>query len=353
MKTKWNYPNFWRGKRVLVTGASGFIGGALVDMLVMVGAEVYVIGLGVDYHRSLYGDGIPVMGKPLAHLAERVIFCDITNLFQVGHAIKVADPEYIFHMAAVTQVTEAAGWPLHCFEVNTMGTLKLLEAARLTKPDTKIIISSSDKVYGHPPEHALPCHEETSYYVTHPYDASKAAAELIAQSYGYQHDMNVHIVRMSNVYGPGDTNWKRLIPGLIRWTFNHETPIIRSDGNQVRQYMYISDAIHGLTRIGMAMDDKFLTENCWHWNLGPDVNDFHSVQNIIVTTAKILGRDWNVWMREPKILGEATDECPKLIIDSTEAENMLEWKASTPIDKGIRLTAEWFVQLANREYLVK
>jgi CDP-glucose 4,6-dehydratase len=329
------------------------VGGALVDMLLLVGAEVYVIGRGVDFQRSLYGPGVAPMGQPIAHGVERVIFCDMTDMLQLGHAVKVASPDIVFHLAATTQVTEAADWPVHTFEVNTMGTLKLLEAIRLTKPDTKVVISSSDKVYGHPPERYMPCNEDTPYTVTHPYDASKAAAELVAQTYGYQHEMNIHVARMSNVYGPGDTNWKRLIPGMIRWTFNQETPIIRSDGEQVRQYMYIADAIHGLARIAMIMGDQREVDNFEYWNLSPAPEEAISVMQLVFMIAETIGANWNIWMREPKILNQASDECPRLVIESDHADDWLDWKAKTRLRHGLFLTAEWFVQLANREYLLK
>ena len=348
-----NYPEVFKGKRVLITGASGFIGGALADVLVMSGAEVYVTGRGVDYHKLLYGSANK-MNIPLAHAVERIIFCDITDFFQVGHAIKVADPDYIFHLAAITQVTEAKDWAVHCFNVNTMGTLNLLEAARLTKPDAKIIITTTDKVYGHPPSSKMPCHESTNFFVTHPYDASKASADLIARAYASQYKMKINVARMANVYGPGDTNWKRIIPGLIRWTFNSERPIIRSDGLQVRQYIYISEAVRGLLLVvnwmsNIVTDDKFTFDV---WNMGPP-NDGYSVIDIIFETAMAIGKEWGVWMVEPDIRGEASDESDQLIIDSSFANDLLGWTPDVDLSHGIRLTADWFVQLTNKEYLLK
>ena len=344
-----NYPEIFNGKRVLITGASGFIGGALADVLVMAGAEVYVIGRGVDYGKLLYGS-VDKMNVPLAHMVERIIFCDITDFFQVGHAIKVADPDYIFHLAAVTQVTEAKDWAVHCFNVNTMGTLNLLEAARLTKPDAKIIITTTDKVYGHPHKSEMPCTENTHFFVTHPYDASKASADLIARAYAVQYGMKISVTRNANVYGPGDTNWKRIIPGLIRWTFNRERPVIRSDGLQVRQYVYISDVVDGLLRVANWMNRQDASYDVW--NMGP-MNDGYSVIDIIFETAMAIGKEWGVWMVEPDIRGEAHDESDRLVIDSSFANAMLGWTPTTDLSHGIRLTAEWFARMTNKEYLLK
>ena len=268
----------------------------------------------------------------------------------MGHVLKVAEPEYIFHLAAVTQVTEAAGWPLYCFDVNTMGTLNLLEAARIALPEAKIIISSSDKVYGHPPPRYMPCTEETPYYVTHPYDASKAAAELVAQSYGERYGMKVQVARMANVYGPGDTNWKRLIPGLIRWTFRGDQPVIRSDGRQVRQYMYVSDAVRGLVRVAMRMEHFPELE---FWNFGPPSEHAYSVREVIFKTAVVIGREYGIWMKEPSYEDTARDETPVLSIDSEKAEDHLDWSADMDLDAGLARTAEWFLLYANEEYMLK
>ena len=348
MSDRLNYVKFWKGKSVLVTGASGFIGGALVERLVLCGAEVFVTALSVDYKRELYRHR---PGEPsLAQQVERVMHCDITDFIELGHVFKVAEPDYVFHLAAVTQVTEAAGWPIHTFDVNVMGTLNVLECARLVAPGARIIIASSDKAYGHPrPEH-LPLIEEGPIGITHPYDASKLCGEVVATAYLNQYGMKVNWTRMANIYGPGDTNWKRLIPGMVRWALENKQPVIRSDGEQIRQYLFISDAINALFLLAMDMEDNSVRLGTW--NIGPK-GPGHSVKEIAALVGYVAWESFQIQMREPMILNMAGDECSNLAIDSARARFFLNWEPSCSLKHGIKITMEWMYEMANQEYLLK
>lgn len=329
---------FLKGHSVLVTGASGFIGGALTGRLLAMGARVYVLSLTVDMKRPLFG-GTYKGARPLALDVEKVIHGDLKRIEDCIHAVAVSEPDYIFHLGATTQVTEAAQAPVETFLVNALGTMNILESVRRTRTDihdTKIVVASSDKAYGEPAE--LPLYEDDDLRPVHPYDLSKACADLIARSFARFYGLRVQVTRLANVYGPGDTNWKRLIPGMIRWTINGNTPVIRSDGKQVRQYLFIEDAVEAYLALALKMGTEPTLENGQAFNFAPEQK--HSVMEVvneIVKLANVRGFD----TMEPTFLDEAQDETPALELDYFEAREQLGWKPETSLATGLVHTFAW------------
>jgi CDP-glucose 4,6-dehydratase len=283
---------------------------------------------------------------------ERIFITDLANFNDVMHAVTVADPDYVFHLGAVTQVTEARHWPIHTFRVNALGTMHVLEACRqLNKPDVKIIVASSDKAYGEPRESDLPLKEDVLLRPVHPYDVSKSSADLIAQSYARYFDMNIQITRMANVYGPGDINWKRLIPGFCRWALEERQGIIRSDGKQQRQYLYVADAIDAYYRLATRMNVPDFLEYGGTWNLGPP----HTIAVEDVVKMVYFVADKHGYSRgiKPLILGEAQDETPVMAIDSSKALNAMLWMPQTDLQSGLAWTLQWMEgYLADRGRIV-
>lgn len=333
--------NKWlKGHSVLVTGASGFIGGALTTKLLAMGARVYVFSLTVDMKRPLFG-GANRGERPLAFDVEKVIHGDLKRIEDCVHAVAVSEPDYIFHLGATTQVTEAAQSPVETFQVNALGTMNILESVRRTRTDihdTRIVVASSDKAYGDPPPEDIPLYEDDHLRPVHPYDLSKACADLVARSYARYYGLRVQVTRLVNVYGPGDTNWKRLIPGMIRWVIQGNTPVIRSDGKQVRQYLYIDDAVDAYLALALKMGTEPTLENGQAFNFAPEKK--HSVMDIFIEILKV-GNARGFTAAEPTILDEAKDETPALALDYFQAREQLDWKPEIDLAVGLTNTFWW------------
>ena len=336
-----------KNKNVLVTGASGFIGAALTDALIYLGARVYVLSLTVDFRQPLFGS-IRGGEMPLAWGVEKIIHGDLRHRTDCLHTIAIAEPDFVFHLGALTQVTEASREPINTFLTNALGTLHLLEACRrVGRQKINVIVASSDKAYGKPL--SLPLKEDDYLNPIHPYDLSKACGDMAARSHAHYYGTRVQVTRLANVYGPGDTNWKRLIPGMIRWMMEGNQPIVRSDGKQVRQYLFIADAVTAYLMLARAMDQTSIP-NGQAWNFAPA--DKHSVMEIVF---HLVGRmtDRGYHVETPKILGKAKDETLLLELDNFNTKAELGWEAMTPIGKGLDETIDWVLRYFNMEQTLK
>src|SRR5687768_8878812 len=223
--------NFWQDRRTLVTGASGLLGSWTVQRLLTLGADVVCV----------LRDWVPQSELVRANAIEQVIVVrgDICDQKLVERTLGEYEVETVFHLAAQTIVGIANRNPVSTFESNIAGTWALLEACRRSPLVKQIVVASSDKAYG---DHAqLPYDEETPLQGRHPYDVSKSCSDLIAQSYAQTYDLPVVVTRCGNFYGGGDLNWNRIVPGTIRSVLRDQRPIIRSDGNYIRDYFYVED----------------------------------------------------------------------------------------------------------------
>jgi len=332
--------NVIAGQRVLVTGASGFIGSALVDALHRLGALVYVMAETVDFRRPLYGPS-PIGDQSeglLSWRIEKVLKGDLGSADDCRHTIAVAEPHFVFHLGALTQVTEAAQIPVEAFRVNALGTVNLLDACRRIMPTSQIIVASSDKAYGRPKAATdLPFKPDHILNPVHPYDLSKAAADMAARAMALHYALQLQVTRMANVYGPGDTNWKRLIPGLIRDVIEgRRRPVIRSDGSLIREYLYIDDAVDGYLRLAHAMVHKRrVVQNAQAWNFGPKWS--YTVMDVWHEIAEVL-TEAGYEPPDPIILNQAGDETAALRIDSSKTNEALDWVARTSLREGIERT---------------
>ena len=160
----------------------------------------------------------------------------------------------VFHLAAQTIVGIANSNPLSTFETNIKGTWNMLEACRRNSSGTKVVVASSDKAYGW--HEVLPYTEKTFLNGSHPYDVSKSCADLLALTYYNTYKLPVCITRCGNFYGGGDLNFNRIIPGTIRSVINGQRPIIRSDGQFIRDYIYILDAVNAYLCLAEMMGSK-------------------------------------------------------------------------------------------------
>jgi CDP-glucose 4,6-dehydratase len=222
---------FWRDRAVLVTGGTGFLGGWLVRRLLESGAAVTCI----------VRDWVPNSELIRTDLLAKVnvVRGDVTDRDLLERVLGEYEVETVFHLAAQTIVGIANRNPISTFESNIGGTWSTLEACRRSPRVNSIVLASSDKAYGD--QEILPYTEETPLRGRHPYDVSKSCADLIASSYATTYNLPVAITRCGNLYGGGDLNWNRVVPGTILSVIRGQRPVIRSDGQYIRDYFYVED----------------------------------------------------------------------------------------------------------------
>jgi CDP-glucose 4,6-dehydratase len=215
----------WSDRRVLLTGATGLVGSWLVKELLARGTYVVALIRDADPQSELYRSG------DVHRLA--VVSGDLTDFFTLERAISEHETDTVLHVGAQPIVGVAHRFPLQTFESNVRGTYNLLEACRIHRGlVSRVVVASSDKAYGEQAE--LPYTEDMPLDGRHPYEVSKSCADLIAQSYRHSYGLPIGIARCGNIYGGGDLNWSRIVPGTIRSLLRGERPIIRSDGQYVR-----------------------------------------------------------------------------------------------------------------------
>src|SRR5438105_8775758 len=223
--------NFWLDRPTLVTGATGLVGGWLVRRLVDAGSDVV----------CLVRDWVPQSEIARSSMIERVkvVRGDVRDQTMLERVLGEYEIDTVIHLAAQTIVTIANRNPVSTWETNVLGTWALLEACRRTPTIKQIVMASSDKAYGESDQ--LPYDEGTPLRGRHPYDASKACSDIISQTYAASYDLPIVITRCGNFYGGGDLNWNRIVPGTIRSVLRRQRPVIRSDGQYVRDYFYVED----------------------------------------------------------------------------------------------------------------
>lgn len=315
----------FRARSVLVTGAGGFVGGWLVRDLLEKNARVVVLVRDESPFSELRRGGY--LGRIMAvhgsledyDLLERVLF--------------EYEIEAIFHLGAQTQVRTAHRQPLATMEANVRGTYNILEAGRRLGDGLKaLVVASSDKAYG--------SSERLPYTESHPlagrgiYDVSKSASDLIATAYASSYDMPVAIARCGNIYGGGDLNWDRIIPGTIRSLLDGERPAVRSDGTPLRDYLYVRDAVAAYIALGEAVLGGRHHGEAFNFGNGEPV----SVLAIIDQLRTIVGRR----DLEPVILGTAHAEIENQYLDSSLAARELGWRPGHSLAAGLEETVSWY-----------
>ncbi len=322
------YEKIYKGKRVLVTGANGFVGNHLMHHLKRLGAIPFGTILDADPSANLSLPGFPIHWTKTC----RTIQLDIRSPEQMQRAVAIAEPDFVFHLAAMSQVTEAERLPRLAFETHVMGTVNLLDACRIF-PKARIVISSSDKAYGKGLR-KIPFIEADSPKPGHPYDTSKAAADLAALSYAKSFKQIISIARCANIYGPGDLNFKRVIPGVFQAENDKTTFVIRSNGKQIREYMFIDDAIEAFLLLALIVAPSGEIFNFGGFAITTE-------QLALLVIDKVLGYEKG----DLKILGKAKSENPYLTLSSSKAYHRLAWKSVTDINKFIDNlfeTSKWY-----------
>lgn len=315
---------FWLDRPVFVTGCTGVLGSWLTIALVDAGAAV--TGLVRDevpfsyLRRSGYEDRI------------RVVRGDVTDYALLERALNEYESDTVFHLAAQTIVPIANRAPLSTFETNIKGTWTVLEAARRAPRTQGIVVASSDKAYG--VHEDLPYTEGTALRGCHPYDVSKACADRLARAYAVTYDLPVAVTRCANLYGGGDLNWNRLIPGTIRSVLRGKRPVIRSDGTMLRDYLYVEDAVTGYMGLAERMREPEIRGEAFNFGVDDPKSVIEVVQTIIDVSDQPALR--------PHILGQAKNEIRAQYLDSGKARRTLGWMPRHSLTEGLRETLSWY-----------
>ncbi len=315
---------FWIDRPVFVTGATGLVGGWLVRRLLDAGADIV----------CLVRDWVPQSELVREGLIERVkiVRGDICDQALLERTLGEYEINTVIHLAAQTIVTIANRNPVSTFETNIKGTWALLEACRRTPTIRQIVTASSDKSYGS--QEALPYTEETPLRGRHPYDMSKACADLIAQSYATTYNLPVVVTRCGNFYGGGDLNWNRIVPGTIRSVLRGQSPVIRSDGKYVRDYFYVEDgaAVYAMLAERLAANPE-LSGQAFNFSNEIQVTVLEMVERIL----QLMNSDL-----QPEIRNEATNEISHQYLSAELARQTLNWKPMFTLDEGLRRTIDWY-----------
>jgi CDP-glucose 4,6-dehydratase len=307
---------------VLVTGASGFIGSWLTRRLVEDGAHVVALYDALDPRSELARSGITQQ-------------CEVVEgLLQDPAAIDTAfarkEIDTVFHLGAQTIVGAARENPVATFEANVRGTYLLLDACRTARScPARVVVASSDKAYG--THEVLPYAEGAPLAGREPYEVSKSCTDLLAQAYAHSYGLPVAVARCGNVYGGGDLNWSRIVPGTIRALLAGDRPVIRSDGTFVRDYLHVDDVVDAYLALADGIDRGQAGEACNFSDESP-----RTVLQIYDAVCDAVGT-----RVEPDIRGDATGEIHDQYLDAGRARERLGWKAKVDLADGLARTVPW------------
>jgi len=313
----------WSTRSVLVTGATGMVGSNLCRRLLDEGARVVGLIADDDPTSELARSGT---------LSKMVVMSGRLERYDdVERAINNTEVDTVIHLGAQPIVGAAARAPRHAFETNIQGTWNVLDACRLIGSRVqRVVVASSDKAYGAQP--VLPYVEDMPLAGVQPYEVSKSCTDLIALSYAKTYGVPVAVARCGNIYGRGDLNWNRIVPGTMRSLIRGAQPVIRSDGSLIRDYLHVDD-----------VTDAYLT-------LADRANEFageafnfsdESPMSVLEIYAAICDAA-GMADTEPSILGEASDEIPAQYLNASKAREGLGWVPTISLRDGLAQTFAWY-----------
>lgn len=317
----------WSNRRVFVTGATGMVGAHLCRWLVDHGAYVAALIMDDDPQSELMRSGTIT---EIAVVSGRLEDRDVVERGVLQH-----ETDTVFHLGAQTLVGPAHHAPRATFEANIAGTWNLLEACRQQAHLVeRVVIASSDKAYG---EQELPYTEDMPLEGRHPYEVSKSCADLISTCYAETYGVPVTIARCGNIYGPGDLNWSRIVPGTFRSLIRGEQPILRSDGTFLRDYIHVDDVVGSYIA---------LAEHCHEdgvRGMGFNFSNEQPLSVMEIYRACCAAADQPDV--EPKVLDKAQGEIKDQYLNAAKARDVLGWTSAISLDAGLRSTFEWYRDL--------
>jgi CDP-glucose 4,6-dehydratase len=317
------------GGRVLVTGAYGLLGGWLVRALLDGEAAVTVIRRDDTSRSALVAMGL----EPRVS----VVHGDITAEGVVARAVSEYEIGTVFHLAAQTLVPTANRSPLSTFETNMRGTWLTLEACRLNDCVQRVIVASSDKAYG--PHADLPYTETHALQPRFPYDASKAATDLIARSYWHTWRLPVAVTRFANLYGGGDFNLSRLVPEATLGALAGRPPVVRSDGSPERDFLYVEDAVAAYRAIAAALGDRDRPGPAAGEAFNAGGGRPHRVLDVVELICRLAGTGV-----EPDVRGTGTPagEIDRQWVDHSKLSSLTGWQPTVGLQDGLQRTLAWY-----------
>ncbi len=316
--------SFWLDRPVFVTGATGLVGGWLVQRLLKDRADVI----------CLVRDWVPQSELVRAGLLDQVktVRGDIRDREVLERTLGEYEIDTVIHLAAQTIVTIANRNPVSTLETNIQGTWNVLEACRRSPTVKQIVLASSDKAYGD--HEVLPYQEDAPLRGTHPYDLSKSCGDLIGQAYAKTYNLPLAITRCGNFYGGGDLNWNRIVPGTIRSVVRGQRPVIRSDGEYVRDYFYVKDGAAAYTLLVERLAaDPSLAGSAFNFSNEIQVTVLDLVNKILQLMNSKL---------EPEIRNEASNEIRHQYLSAAKARAELDWRPLFTLEQGLQETIKWY-----------
>jgi len=316
--------SFWQGRKVLVTGCTGFLGWWLTSELVRQKADVVGLVRDLTPQAPFFAQG---MDKKIT-----MVRGQIEDYDTVERAINEYEIDTVFHLAAQAIVGAANRNPLSTFEANIKGTWIVMEACRQNKLVSRVVVASSDKAYGN--HDVLPYDESFALQGSHPYDVSKSCADLISQTYHNTYGTPVCVTRCGNLFGPGDMNFNRIIPGTMQSIMNNQNPIIRSDGSPMRDYVFVLDIVRAYMMLAEHMDDTSIHGKAFNFGTGEPVSVLELTQKIL----KAAGRE----DLKPDVQNNAHGEILHQYLSSTMAREVLGWEPASPLSDRLQETYNWY-----------
>ncbi len=315
---------------VFITGATGLLGSELVSQLKQskdCGQIVCLIRDEIPQSR-FYTEGfnrsvVQVRGD----LRDGKLLNRVLNEYEI---------QTVFHLAAQTLVVQANRNPEETLDVNIRGTWQLLEAIRLQQGRIKAsVIASSDKAYGNLLGESYD--ESFALRGDHPYDVSKSCADLLSRSYALSYDLNIGITRCGNFFGPGDLNSNRIFPSTILSLINKKPPVIRSNGQFIRDYIYVADGAAAYVTLAKKMTDTT------KWK-GEAFNFSYGLRLSVLDVVAAIQKEMNLDIT-PQILNQASNEIPVQCLNSDKAKRELSWEPLFGFDEGVKKTVAWYREM--------
>jgi CDP-glucose 4,6-dehydratase len=314
---------FWQRRAVGVTGATGFIGAHLVQKLVDLGASVVILA------RDRTPES-PLVTSWMDRVS--VVHGDLTQRDLLERMLSEYEVQTVVHLAAQSQVGVANAHALSTLEANVQGTWNVLEACHRCPTVREVVVASTDKAYGRQP--VLPYTEDMPLLAINPYDVSKACADLITQSYSQVFGVPAVITRCGNFFGPGDTNWNRIVPGTIRSVLRGERPVLRSDGTMVRDYIFCADGVLAYLALAEALAQRpDLAGQAFNFSTGDPL----TVLELVAAIQRATGTDL-----EPDIRGIASNEIDEQYLSSAKARETLGWEPTYTLEAALDATVHWY-----------
>lgn len=312
---------FFKGKNICITGATGLLGSNLTKKLIELNANITIL------QRDYVAESLLIKSEDIKKI--NVVRGEIEDFELLLRILNEYEIEFVFHLGAQTIVPIANNNPLSTFDSNIKGTWNLLEACRIINKNIKIIVASTDKVYG--TQEKLPYTEEMELKGIFPYDVSKICTELIAKSYSNTYELPITIIRCGNMFGPGDLNFNRIVPGCIKSAILNETLEIRSNGKFIRDYVFIDDVVDGLLKVAENIEK---TKNDV-FNISTD--NRLTVIDVVNKISQITKKEIKI-----KILNKAKNEIRDQYLSSEKIFKKLGWKAKNTFEEGIKKTLPWY-----------